>query len=341
MSDTTEQPNPAEAVSGVAPDARSAWFAKLDAISEETGYFEPVGTRHWALFVDEDPTLIVTFERMEDVLAYPDQMPMGYGIAKAHGWSHLCLIADGETWYRDPRVYGYFDRLVDDAFFEDFDTVVFMGSGAQGYAAAAFSVAAPGATVIAISPRATMTPSVAGWDKRSVAARRLDFTSRYGYAPDMIEGAGKVFVIYDPDVAEDAMHAALFRSRHVTHLRAPRLQGKVEWALAQMRLFQPLVEQAVAKTLTPVSFAKLWRMRRNFGPYLRMILARAGETGRRQHELMICRSVTARLQAPRFRKRLADLLAEDAVAEANAAIEADEGTSTHHEGAALGQTRPQ
>jgi hypothetical protein len=295
------------------------WLAALDKIGDERGYFQALGDKHWALFIDESPTLIVSFERAEDIRKRPDQLPLGHELAKAKGWSHLCLIADGETWYRDKRVYGYFDRLIDDAFFEDFDQVLFLGSGVEGYAAAAYSVAAPGAKVMAISPRATLLPEVAGWDHRSIRARRLDFTSRYGYAPDMIEGAGRVFVIHDPETREDAMHAALFRSEHVTHLHAPRLEGKVDWALAHMGLLQPLIDQAVEGTLDRISFAKLWRARRHFGPYLRLMLARTEAAGRPKLELMVCRSVNARLQAPRFRKRMADLLAAEAVAEATLA----------------------
>jgi hypothetical protein len=299
----------------------AGWLAALDAIGEDRGYFQTIGDRHWAFFIDESPTLIVSFERVEDIRSRPDQMPQGYELAKARGWSHLCLIADGETWYRDKRVYGYFDRLIDDAFFEDFDQVLFMGAGVEGYAAAAFSVASPGASVIAINPRATLLPEVAGWDHRSDSARRLDFTSRFGYAPDMVEGAGRVYVIHDPEEREDAMHAALFRHAHVTHLRAPRLEGKVDWALAHMGLLQPLIDQAIAGTLDRVSFAKLWRARRHFGPYLRLMLARTEAAGRPKLELMVCRSVNARLQAPRFRKRMADLLAAEAVAEVNLAVD--------------------
>jgi hypothetical protein len=43
---------------------------------------------------------------------------------------------------------------VDDGFFDEFEQVIFYGSGSSGYAAAAFSVAAPGATVIAVQPQA-------------------------------------------------------------------------------------------------------------------------------------------------------------------------------------------
>lgn len=316
MSDSLSSPPMAD----VAPDApkdapqtaaedRANWLALMDQIGEDAGYFEPLGPKHWAFFVDEKPTLLVSFEQADDIRARPGQMPMGHDIAKDFGWSHLCLIADGDTWYRDPRVYGYFDRLVDDAFFEDFDSVLFMGAGVQGYAAAAFAVAAPGATVLALSPRATQSPDTAGWDKRSKSARRLDFTSRYGYAPDMIEGAGRVFVLHDPDIAEDAMHAALFRGRHVTHLRCPRLGGRLDWALSHMQMITPLVEAAMTGTLTRNSFAQMWRKRRDFGPYLRVLLAQA--SGHTLREKMICQNVVSRLNAPRFRKRLADILADE------------------------------
>lgn len=293
---------------------RAAWLEMMDRLGDDSGYFEGLGPKHWAFFVDEGPTLVVTFEQLEDIRQRPGQMPLGHDVAKANGWSHLCLISDGDTWYREKRVYGYMDRLVDDAFFEDFDQVVFMGCGIQGYAAASFSVVAPGATVIALSPRATNDPAVAAWDRRTIKARGLDFNSRYGYAPDMIEGAGQVFVLYNPDVAEDAMHAALFRGKHVFHFRLRRLPGRLDWALSHMRMIQQLVDMAVAGTLTPVSFAKLWRARRNFGPYLRTLLDKTAAEGRTTLEIMVCRSVATRLQAPRFKKRLADLLAAQVAA---------------------------
>jgi hypothetical protein len=298
---------------------RAGWLEMMDKQAEDSGHFEALGPKHWAFFADESPTLIVTFEQLDEIRQRPGQMPLGHDVAKSNGWSHLCLISEGDTWYRDKRVYGYMDRLVDDAFFEDFDHVVFMGCGVQGYAAEAFSVAAPGATVIALSPRATMDPAVASWDRRAIKARGLDFNSRYGFAPDMIEGAGQVFVLHNPDVTEDAMHAALFRGKHVTHFRLPRLPGRRDWALAHMRMIQQLVDLAVAGALNPVSFAKLWRARRNFGPYLRTLLDKTAAEGRTKLEIKVCRSVATRLQAPRFKKRLADLLAAEVEAELAAA----------------------
>jgi hypothetical protein len=311
MSDTLSPQKPAEATKAGTVNQREDWLQLLDRIGEDAGYFEPLGSQHWAFFIDDSPTLLVTFEQADDIMARPGQMPMGHDIAKEKGWSHLCLIADGETYYRDPRVYGYFDRLIDDAFFEDFDSVLFMGCGVQGYAAAAFAVAAPGSVVIAMAPRATLAPRIAGWDKRSPKARRLDFTSRYGYAPDMIDGATRVFILHDPAVTEDAMHAALFRGPHVTQLRCPNLGERLDWALSLMQVTAPLAQAAIDGQLTPLYFAKLWRARRNFGPYLRALLAKTEAAGRTRLEKMVCQNVVTRLKAPRFRKRLTDILAAE------------------------------
>lgn len=283
------------------------WLARLDAIGEDQGYFQTIGARHWALFVDESPTLLVSFETVEQLRARPGQLPAAHAIAASHGWSHLCLIADGDTWYRDPAVYGYFDRLVDDAFFEDFDRVTFYGAGMGGYAAAAFAVTAPGATVLLINPRATLDPRLAGWDRRHLSARRLDFSSRYGFGPDMVEGAGKVFVIHDPTCSEDAMHAALFHAPFVTPLAAWLLGDRLDWALGHMGLLDDLIVAATEDRLTPAYWARVWRRRRDFGPYLRAILQNRADAGRTAHEAMICRSVKRRLNAPRFRKRLAEI----------------------------------
>lgn len=286
---------------------RASWIARMEEICEDEGHFEALGARHFAFFADEGTTLLVSFETLADIRAEPRQMPKGMAMAERHGWSHLCLIAEGETWYRDPAVYRYFDRLVDDAFFEDFDRVVFYGAGMGGYAACAFSVCAPEATVLAVQPRATLDPRVTGWDRRHLAQRRLCFTDRYGYAPDMTEGAGQVFVLCDPRQREDAMHAALFTRPYVRQLRTEFLGDRVESALVALGILPELIDAAGEGRLTPSLFHWLWRRRRVYGPWLKAILAEAEQTGHPAREAMICRSVTGRVAAPRFRRRLAEL----------------------------------
>jgi hypothetical protein len=303
-------PDAAPADAATATD-RASWLACLEAITARDGYLEPLGPRHWAFFHDDGPVLLVTFETLGAIRSRaPSQMPLGWELARARGWSHLCLIADGETWWRDRRVWGYFDRLVDDAFFEDFDRVCFYGAGAGGYAAAAYSVAAPGATVLVLRPRATLDPAVAGWDRRDRAARRLDFTSRYGFAPDMTEGAGRVFVLFDPAETFDAMHAALFRRPWTTRLAARHIGPEPEATLAQMGLLAPLIAAATEARLSPGLWSAMWRARRDHPPWLRAMLGVLAHGPSRQREAVFCRAVAARLNAPRFRRRFQDLAAE-------------------------------
>ncbi len=257
-------------------DTRDAWFARIEEIGEELGYYQPLGSQHAAFFVDDGPILLVTFDSVDTIrTAGGGQMPPGFALARSEGWSYLALIADGETWYRDPAVWAWFDRQLDDSFFEDFDRVVFYGADMGGYAAAAFSVAAPGATVIAVRPQATLDPDRAEWDGRFPRARRLDFTSRYGYGPDMTDGAAAVFLLYDPDRTQDAMHAALFARPHVSRLRCRHMGGRLETALARTGLLDTLLRHAADGKLDAAGFHRLYRAgRREHLPYVLRLLSR-------------------------------------------------------------------
>ena len=294
-------------LSAEAAEPRAQLFQRLEEMTAVEGHFEPIGARHWALFEDRGTSLLVTFERIEDILAQENGLPWGHSFTAERGWSHLCLIADGDTWYRDAALYRHFDRLVDDAFFEDFDQVLFYGHGHGGHAACAYAVTAPGAQVLALNPRATMAGPEVSWDRRSPAARRLDFTSRYGYAPDMLEGAGKVVVIHDLTRPDHAMHSALFRAPWVTRLSAPLTDERIERSLRNMGALTALVEAAMQGQLTPAVFAREWRKRRAFAPYLKALLEKAENTKRRGLAIAICKSVTSRLRAPHFLRRLAKL----------------------------------
>jgi len=291
-----------------ASSADSDWFSRLEALGAESGYFQRLGKRHSAFFLDQSPTLLVTFETVRSIREnQPGQMPLGHQVAKGRDWSHLCLIADGDTWYRDAAVYGYFDRLVDEAFFEDFDQVVFFGAGMAGYAAAAYSVTAPGATVIAVQPQATLDPRVAGWDPRWPEMRRTSFTDRYGFAPDMTEGAGQVFVLFDPEQVLDAMHAALFTKPFVTQLRCRGLGRDIAVSLDEMHILPSMLAAACSGAFDARMFSIFYRARRNYRPYLRSLLTNLDRDGRAYLSALLCRNVVERMEAPKMKARLEQL----------------------------------
>lgn len=282
-----------------------AWIRKVAAAADEHGHFQSCGHRHFGALVEKGSTLLVTFETMQGAQANPEGgRPLGWDFVLDQGWSHLGLFSDGDTWFRDHHVYGYFDRLVDDGFFEEFDTVIFYGAGPAGYAAAAFSVAAPGARVLALQPQATLDPRVTEWDDRFTHMRRTDFTDRYGYAPDMLDAAHSAFVIYDPAEALDAMHAALFTRPNVTRFRMPFFGAALQGDLQRMEILTPLLEQVAGDRLTTPGFARLFRARRDYRVYLRNLLGVLGTRDRPYLAAMLCRNVNARMTAPHFRRRL-------------------------------------
>ena len=281
------------------------WTRRVTARAEHDGAADRLGRSHFAAFIKSGSTLLVTFETVQGMRGLTESaQPLGWNLSQRLGWSHLLLASDGDTWFRAPEVYGYFDQLIDDGFFDEFDNVLFYGAGPCGYAAAAFSVAAPGSTVVAIQPQATLDPRVTEWDDRFTDMRRTDFTDRFGYAPDMIDGAARAYVIYDPAEPLDAMHAALFTRPNVTKFRMRYMGEALQSHLLFMKRLFPLLQAAAEDRLTDRYFAGLYRARRNHLPYLRRLLTRLEAEDRTGLTEVLCRHVTARFTAPRFARRL-------------------------------------
>ncbi len=284
------------------------WLDRVEDIALEFGDFEPLGPSHSAALIDDGPNLLVTFESIPDIREQATtDVPLGWILCQRRSWSQLCLMSHDHDWFRHRAVYEYFDRLVDDGFFDRYDRVVFYGKGACGYAAAAFSVAAPGSTLILVNPQATQDPLLAYWDTRFPKARRMDFTSRYAYAPHMAEGADEVFLFYDPEETLDAMHASLFASDNITRIRCRRMGDDIEPFLRRMNLLDGLILMAMRGRLTAPVIHKAMRARRSYLPYLRRLLGAVDALDRPYLTGLMCRSVVTRINAPRFKRRLDDV----------------------------------
>lgn len=291
--------------------SKDEWLLAIAEVAEEDGFFQTLGAKHHAIFVERNSTLLVTFETINGMRALSSlSQPLGWEMVRNYGWSNLCIASQGDTWFRDPAVYACFDRLIDDGFFDEFEKVVFYGAGPGGYAAAAFSVASPGARVVAIQPQATLDPRVAEWDDRFVEMRRTDFTSRFGYAPDMLDAADAAFVLYDPNVALDAMHASLFTRPNVTKLRLRHMGLALQTELLQLDQLETLLNLAADNNLSTGSFAQLYRSRRDHRSYLKSLLVALEADDRKGLILLLCRYVNARMQAPRFVRKQKLLEAE-------------------------------
>lgn len=283
------------------------------------GWYEPQGERHDAVFIPAGDRLIVSFE-VDDRIDDPatENAPRSWIMGREAGWSSLTIVSQGETWFRDPALYELFDLLTDDGFFDQFDEVLFFGTDSGAYAAAAFSVAAPGARVVALRPQATLDARYAGWDERHRKMRRLDFESRYGYAPEMIDAADAAYVLFDPDAREDAAHAAMFRRANVTYLRCHHLGTTIDRTLDGMDIFVPLLEGAMDGSLDEEGFARLFRTRRTHVHYLRRLIAHLEHRGQLSRALAVCHYAIEVTGRPLFSKR-AEVIEEKLARETEAA----------------------
>ncbi len=259
---------------GGGPEALDRLHAALRADAGADGFYERIDPQHSAQFTDGADTLLVVFEQTTALLRSGRRMlPLARGVQNRTDCAQLTLVADRPTWFRSERVFAFFDGLIDDGFFDGFERVVFYGAGAQGYAAAAFSVCAPGAEVLLLQPQATLTPLLAGWDRRFAGTRRVDFSHRYGFAPAMMETAGRGLVLYDPGVAEDAMHASLFHQPRTDLVRVRHLGPEVEARLDAMGLLAPLLDLAVSGQATVQAVATLLRKRRTHSTHQNRVLS--------------------------------------------------------------------
>lgn len=292
------------------------WLEEMRDIGETCGFFEPLGPRHNAAFIEKGDTLLVTFESLPAIQSLSeDARPIGFDLAKANDWSCLTVISNRDTWFREGEIYGFFDQMTDDGFFDDFEQVIFFGAGPCGYAACAFSVASPGATVFALEPQATLDPRLTEWDDRFVHMRRSNFTDRYGFAPDMLEAASAAYVIYDPADRLGAMHAALFQRSGVTRFRARHLGGGMQQCLTQMGVIEPLVTAAANGTLDTALFAQLYRHRRSHALYCKKLFATLESQDRPHLAEAVCAYIVNQFGAPRYRRKL------KAYRQANATVE--------------------
>lgn len=278
----------------------------LKAGIRSEGFQQQLDDRHWVTFIDRGPRLLVSFEPFEITLATDvTGLPLGVEFVRDKDWSLLHFSNCGETWFRSEAVYEFLDGLVDDCFFEDFDQVAFYGVGTSGYAAAAFSVASPGANVIAVRPQATLDTARAGWDNRFPEARRLRFDDRYGYAPDMLQGAGSAVILYDPHEHLDAVHASLFRGPNVMPLKCRHFRDSIDLTLKQMDLLHEVIERAAEGALTEQAFYKMLRARRNHSRYLRSFVYHVDREQQPLRTAVVCAHVLQRINGPAFRRKLA------------------------------------
>ncbi|NCU19284.1 phosphoadenosine phosphosulfate reductase [Candidatus Falkowbacteria bacterium] len=287
------------------------WRRELMQIGEARGFYRELGAQHTALHVRAGDTLVVTFDNLDHAFENGEgRMPWGFHFVQSRGWSILGLMAHDWTWYRDDAVHDFFDHLRDDGFFSQFRRVVFYGASMGGYAAAAFSAASPGATVIAISPQATLDRGITPWETRYEKAWPRDFSGRYGFAPASLNVAGQVYLFYDPLAPLDAQHAALFDQPGMTVLKCRLMGHRIASAMQGMGILKPVIEAAIDGQLTRHDFYHQLRQRRTFTRYFKSLRKMLEARGNPWLTFVLCRYYLERWRGPKFRAAMNDARAE-------------------------------
>ncbi|RVT85604.1 phosphoadenosine phosphosulfate reductase [Rhodobacteraceae bacterium CCMM004] len=272
--------------------------------------------QHHARFERRGPRLLVAFAGVHGRGDLDGHRPALDALADDVDWSVLSLAARGDTWFRTPAVIAFFDRLVDTAFLDRFDDVLFQGTGPGGHAALSYAVCAPLSRVLAVAPQVTLAPGAADWDMRFDPDPALDFDSRYP-ATEAPETADRVYLVYDPLSDEDARHAALLDGETVVRLRVPLLMPEIEATLTELDMLDPTAVAAMEGTLDRLSFAQGFRVRRDSPMYIRRLVKRLSEDGHDRRAAVVLGNFARRSGNRRFQKRferLRDELAERGIA---------------------------
>lgn len=293
--------------------ADESWDRIASELAGSDGFYRAGPRGHSFLYIPRSKgTLVVTFDNLDIAMnKRDDRRPWGYSLIESQDWSMLGVLAGGWTWYREPWVAAQFDDLRDSGFFDQFDHVVFYGASMGGYAACAFSPAAPGCDVVAISPQSTVDKSVVPWETRYKVVWDRDFTGPYGDASEVSQAAGRVYILYDPYEPLDAAHAGRFTHENVHHLRAPLLGHRLGSSLQQMGVLSSIILGALSGTLTKLEFYRALRARKDFPRYQRELFNRAVASGHTELARRLGNHILSRGDNPSLRRSLTAL--EDAL----------------------------
>ena len=271
---------------------RSSWLRHLSRIGADHGFFDRIGARHLALFVEEGDTLVVSFDRAERTWDQGDSgLPLGFECVTALEYSLLSLIAIGRTWFRDPALETLLKDLALDGFFTLYSQVLIVATGPDcGHAAARAAQHIPGAKVLLSRPAAAISAAHAPFEARFKGARRVNPDVPPPLGPEALQNAAKTFILFDPANPSEAAQAALFRAPGTTRIGLPHTGAALDRAMARGEALVPLTRHLTRGTLTAHQIRLILRpiLRRDPG-YLARLENAAGVAGHPARAALIAR----------------------------------------------------
>lgn len=253
---------------------RQIWLRHLRRIGGDHGFFERIGRRHMALFVEEGETLVLSFDRADRCWDKGETgLPIGFDAVTAHDFSLLSLMSIGRSWFRDAGVEALLHSLADEGFFASYKSVLILGLGPDcGHAAARAARHIPGCKVLLCRPAAAISATHAPFETRFRAARRADPDTPPPLGPEALHAAARTFVLFDQTRTLEAAQAALFRAPRTARIGLPHAGAALDRVLARPEALVPLTRALADDTLDAARVRAILRpgLRRDPGYLARM-----------------------------------------------------------------------
>ncbi|KAE9631775.1 hypothetical protein [Parasedimentitalea maritima] len=245
-----------------------SWYREIFPNGPRDGFYQKLGL-HSAVYVDRGAhQLVVSFDNLAEAGGRRyDREPWAAKFCADNGWSHLGILAQPPSWFRDKPLIHFLEHLRDAGFFKRFDRVTFCGASMGGFGALTFCDLSPGSTVIAFSPQSTLAADLVPWEKRFGKGRKMDWTLPYSDAASQTSRAEQVYVVYDPFYEDDVKQVSRLNGDNIVHLHSFGLGHKSALVLRRMDRLKPIMKLAVTGKLSPHEFYQLIRNRKDIYMY--------------------------------------------------------------------------
>ena len=276
MGDSGSTEQGSEDLGGIPP-----WYRESLPAGPSRGFCHSRG-EHRAVFVDRGPgQLVVSFDNLAEAGGQRyDREAWAAKFCADRDWSHLGILAQPPSWFRDMELISFLEGLRDSGFFKRFARVAFCGTSMGGFGALTFSSLAPGSTVVAFSPQTTLARDKAGWDRRFRKGMRQDWSLPYSDAAEHASCAGRIYLVYDPFLALDRRQAGRLNPANVVELKGFGLGHKSALLLRRMDRLKQVMEQGITGQLTPEGFYRLIRNRKDVYLYRKNMEEHLQQRGR-------------------------------------------------------------
>lgn len=240
---------------------------KLCAATDGAFFIET--EHHLLAYLPGTDRLVVTFDNLSSDREVEDRQPFADKLVRGQGWAILGVMVKRKDWFQCPHLKAQMLLLQEAGLFARYDNVSLYGSSMGAFGAAVFAPVAPGCTMLALAPQSTLDQSVAPFEGRYRYGSRLgDWSAPFNDAAVGLKSAGHAYVIYDPQVVEDRLHALRLAGPAVMLLPVPHLTHKIPPMFKRMEVLKEVATEGLTGRLQPLGFRMLMRKRRVTVPYL-------------------------------------------------------------------------